>query len=59
MFVNDLPHVLNNGSMEIYADDTTVWVAGKSAASVNEVLQKEMDSVSNWVDENMLKLNVC
>ena len=58
VFVNDLPYVLKNASMEIYADDTTVWAAGQSAASVHEVLQKEMDSVSNWVDENMLKLNV-
>ena len=27
VFVNDLPYVLKNASMEVYADDTTVWAA--------------------------------
>ena len=58
IFVNDLPYVLSNASMEIYADDTTVWVAGQDKASVNAVLQQEMNLVSSWVNENMLKLNV-
>lgn len=58
IFVNDLPHVLKGACMEIYADDTTMYVSAENAVSVNKLLQEELMLVSNWVSENRLKLNV-
>ena len=58
IFVNDLPHVLNSACMEIYADDTTMYVLSENSVSVNELLQKELMLISKWVIENKLKLNV-
>ena len=59
IFVNDLPHVLNSACMEIYADDTTMYASSENSVSVvNTLLQEELMLVSNWVNENRLKLNV-
>src|SRR4029434_1031939 len=41
IFVNDMPYVLKNAGMGIYADDTTMYVSSESIEHVNEVLQLE------------------
>jgi len=58
IFVNDMPYVLKNAGMGIYADDTTMYVSSESIEQVNEVLQLELKLVSEWILENKLKLNV-
>ena len=58
IFVNDMPYVLKNAGMGIYADDTTMYVSSESIEHVNEVLQLELKLVSEWIMENKLKLNV-
>lgn len=58
IFVNDLPYTLKNAHMEVYADDTTIWVAGGNEVSVNRLLQEDITLVSNWIRDNRLKLNV-
>ena len=58
IFVNDMPYVLENAGMGIYADDTTMYVSSDSIEHVNEVLQQELKLVSEWITENKLKLNV-
>ena len=44
--------------MGIYADDTTMYASSESIKHVNEVLQQELNLVSEWITENKLKLNV-
>ena len=58
IFVNDMPYVLKNTGMGIYADDTTMYASSKSIEHVNMMLQQELNLVSEWIIENKLKLNV-
>lgn len=58
IFVNDMSYALSKACMTVYADDTTVNVSASSLNQVNSMLQQELMSVSEWVMENRLKLNV-
>ncbi len=39
-FVNDMPYVLKNAVVAIYADDTTLYVSAKNIGQVNMLLQQ-------------------
>ncbi len=58
IFTNGLPLVLNRATMTMYADDSTVHAAADSYSELNGLLQKELDSVSVWVEHNRLALNI-
>lgn len=58
IFTNDLPCVLKNACMAIYADDTTIYVSAENTKELNNMLQEELMLVSEWVSENRLKLNI-
>ena len=56
IFANDLPFVLNC-SMDQYADDSTLTATGKTVNEINDKLESNCEVVSNWMEENKLKLN--
>uniref|UniRef100_A0A3B3CXC8 Reverse transcriptase domain-containing protein n=1 Tax=Oryzias melastigma TaxID=30732 RepID=A0A3B3CXC8_ORYME len=58
IFVNDMSYALRKAQMTVYADDTTISVSSVSLNQVNDMLQQELMSISEWVVENKLKLNV-
>lgn len=58
IFTNDLPLALNEASMTMYADDSTVYAASNSHSELNILLQHELDLVIEWVDRNRLSLNI-
>ncbi len=53
VFTNDLPLVLT-----MYADDCTLHKSADSIKELNDMLQSDLESVSDWVDKNKLVLNV-
>ena len=58
MYVNNLPKAVSQCNVKQYADDTTMFHAANSASELEAVLEKDLNSVCQWVDENKLKLNV-
>lgn len=58
IFTNDLPLALNRATMTMYADESTVHAAVDSYSELNSLLQKELDSVSEWIESNRLALNI-
>lgn len=58
IFTNDLPFILKNATAVMYADDSTVYSCCKSIEELNLVLNKELKSVVDWVQQNQLVLNV-
>lgn len=52
IFTNDLPFVLEKATAVLYAD------VASSVEELNTVLNKELKSVVNWVQQNQLVLNV-
>ena len=56
IYFNDLPPNIN-GSVDSYADDTTITVSGHSVTEVEESLEKDCGLVSEWMRSNRLKIN--
>ena len=56
--MNDLPSVIENCNVNLYADDTTVYFSTKDPQEVREVLKAELGAVAHWIKRNQLKMNV-
>ena len=42
----------------LYADDSALVVSGKDPKSIETCLSKELESLSSWLEENMLSLHL-
>ena len=56
IFFNDLPGIIE-GSIDTYADDTTLTATGKTIDVIEQQLSKDCSKVSKWMEANRLKLN--
>ena len=59
LFINDLPLSLKNSpiSVDLYADDTTLYSTALEKSSLEADLQKALDSVHTWCLENGMLIN--
>jgi hypothetical protein len=58
IFTNDLPLALNKACVSMYADDSTIYTSVTTANEVTENLNKELQSVLEWVASNKLVLSI-
>lgn len=58
LYTNDLPSVCGEVDMQMYADDTVVYVHGSDATSVANKLTNVMGNILNWLSSASLTLNV-
>jgi hypothetical protein len=58
IYMNDLSNVTKDVSINLFADDTLVYVNGKNVTYVCDVLNRELKNMSIWFAVNKLKLNV-
>ena len=58
IFINDLWKCLKYSTSILYADDTTIFLVGKSIRFLRAKLQADLDALSIWLRINRLKLNV-
>lgn len=58
IFTNDLPLVINDANIAMYADDSTIYTSALTANDLNTALEVELRSVVEWVKRNKLVLNV-
>ena len=57
-FINDLPNVISESKIILYADDTAIMYNAPNVSEVNEVLlNKEVASVSTWIANNKITVN--
>eukprot|EP00112_Aurelia_sp_Birch-Aquarium-sp1_P011809 Seg2483.5 transcript_id=Seg2483.5/GoldUCD/mRNA.D3Y31 product="RNA-directed DNA polymerase from mobile element jockey" protein_id=Seg2483.5/GoldUCD/D3Y31 len=57
IFIDDLPNVVENGSLYMYADDTTASCVGDNVDQVLDGLNKITTSLHSWCVENRLTIN--
>ena len=55
-FINDLPNVVQNSSIKIFADDTKVYNSVNNPENVNH-LQNAIDNLYQWTQTWLLKFN--
>ena len=58
VYFNDFSNCLKHSQTIIYADDTVIYVPGKDTFIIETRLSADMQSISNWCDENELILNL-
>ena len=58
VYINDLPMVIDNAKVYMYADDTCISFQADSVAKLNEGLNKDLEALDSWLSGNILSLNV-
>ena len=57
IYINDLPSVIKDCSIQLYADDTVISFSSKSVSEIESRLSSDLDNIISWLDENFLFLN--
>ena len=58
MYINDLPSVCHDSFIQMYADDTVIYVHAKNKAAAAKKLNKPLVRVTQWLNNNCLHLNI-
>ncbi len=58
LFTDDLPLVLQNSKISMYADDLTIYASACSVNELNIILNFELHLVVEWIKRNKLVVNV-
>ena len=58
IFTNDLPLILNNASIALYADDSTIYSSALTPRDLEKVLNEELVLIRKWVNINKMVLNI-
>ena len=58
LFMNDIPLEIKEGALEIYADDSTVSVSGKTSKEIETKLNTSARQIATWCSENKMAVNV-
>ena len=57
LFINDLPLYTDSSNTDMYADDTTLYVCGKTLEDIRTNLQMALDSLAKWCRYNGMIIN--
>ena len=57
IFINDINSAFNTCKVHLYADDTVIYYSHNNPKVVENVLNKEMNSLDAWMNKNNLKIN--
>ena len=53
-----LPECVNNCSISMFADDTAIYFSSNNTVEIEDRLNSDLASISNWIQANSLGLNV-
>jgi retron-type reverse transcriptase len=57
MFINELPRVIQNAEVVLFADDTSILIMENNPLLLNEKVQTVRKQLENWFYENRLIIN--
>jgi hypothetical protein len=57
LFINDLPHALQEAKVVLFADDINILLTGNELISLNKKILKVRNQLDNWFHENHLIIN--
>ena len=58
VFVNDLPDIVDTCTVNLYADDTTIYYSNKDPKLVQSTINSDLENIVSWIEMNGLKMNV-
>ena len=57
VYMNDLPFLLKETEVDIYADDTTIWSSGSNSTEIEQTLDNSLRKANSWFKLNEMKPN--
>ena len=57
LYINDLPQILKNSQVSLYADDTVIYINNSDVNLASNLLQQDLNLLHNWCDMNKLTIN--
>ena len=58
VFMNDLPSVVTSCTINLYADDTTIYYANKDPDTVTRAINDDLQLIATWIESNKLTMNI-
>ena len=58
LYVNDLNYASGKLRNIMFADDTNLFMAGKSALLLEKAINEELGIIASWFRANLLSLNI-
>ena len=58
IFINDLPNSSSKLCFYLFADDTNIYFEADKISKLENVVNKELGNVKQWLDTNRLSLNI-
>ena len=58
IYINELPKVLRNTTVTLFADDTAIYCSSQSARDLQTMLNQDLDRLAQWLYEHKLTLNI-
>ena len=58
VYINDLPLVLSECSVDIFADDSTISAHNKNIDQVASTLSNELQRGIKWCENNLMAINI-
>ena len=58
LLINDIDENLRQCEMTLYADDSVLYVGGKTCDIIEEKLNSDLEQIANWFDQNNLVINL-
>ena len=58
LLINDIDENLQQCEMTLYADDSVLYVGGKTCDIIEEKLNSDLEQIANWFDQNNLVINL-
>ncbi len=52
-----MPNIVKHCKILLYADDTLLYYSPKSASDIEKYINKNLNLISQWLDQNLLTLN--
>ena len=58
VFLNDLPTVVTSCTINLYADDTTIYYANRDPDIVTRATNTDLQLITTWIESNKMTMNV-
>ena len=52
-----MPNIVKHCKILLHADDTLLYYSSKSASDIEKYVNKDLNLISQWLDQNLLTLN--
>jgi exonuclease III len=58
VYVNDMVKSIKKGNIKMFADDTNIFYSGNSVMDMKSVIEKDLETLYEWLKVNKLSVNV-